>query len=162
VQVNSYKRFVAGSWAPTATAWGVDNRTTGFRVVGQGTKGLRIECRLPGADANPYVAFAAALASGLDGIRNKIEPPPEHFGDGYESGAGGAGGEDSGGGGGAGVAALPASLGEAAARFGGSAFVERAFGADVRAHYAHFYASEARAYAAAVTDWERRRYFEQI
>ena len=75
--INSYKRYVDGSWAPTRLAWSYDNRTAGFRVVGTG-KGLRIECRIPGADCNPYLAFAAALASGLDGIRNKIEPP-EHF-----------------------------------------------------------------------------------
>jgi glutamine synthetase len=73
--VNSYKRFRAGSWAPTRLAWSHDNRTASFRVVGKGPS-LRIECRIPGADCNPYLCFAAALASGLDGIANKIEPPP--------------------------------------------------------------------------------------
>ena len=72
--VNSYKRYVDGSWAPTRLAWSHDNRTAGFRVVGEGN-GLRIECRIPGADCNPYLAFAAALASGLDGIGKRIEPP---------------------------------------------------------------------------------------
>ena len=72
--INSYKRYQSGSWAPTSLAWSFDNRTAGFRVVGHG-KSLRIECRIPGADVNPYLAYAAALASGLDGIRNKIEPP---------------------------------------------------------------------------------------
>jgi len=71
--VNSYKRFQAGSWAPTALAWSYDNRTAGFRVVGH-DESLRIESRIPGADINPYLGFAAALASGLDGIRNRIEP----------------------------------------------------------------------------------------
>ncbi|HFQ93397.1 MAG TPA: glutamine synthetase, partial [Anaerolineae bacterium] len=73
--VNSYKRYEDGSWAPTRLAWSYDNRTAGFRVVGRGDS-LRIECRIPGADVNPYLGFAAALASGLDGIANQIEPPP--------------------------------------------------------------------------------------
>ena len=80
--VNSYKRFRSGSWAPTKLAWSYDNRTAGFRVVGKG-QSLRIECRIPGADVNPYLAFAAALASGLDGIKNKIEPPDIFEGDMY-------------------------------------------------------------------------------
>ena len=80
--VNSYKRFRAGSWAPTRLAWSHDNRTASFRVVGKGPS-LRIECRIPGADCNPYLCFAAALASGLDGIANKIEPPPLFEGDAY-------------------------------------------------------------------------------
>ncbi|MBZ0277125.1 MAG: glutamine synthetase family protein, partial [Anaerolineae bacterium] len=80
--INSYKRYQAGSWAPTSLAWSYDNRTAGFRVVGHGSS-LRIESRIPGADINPYLTFAAALASGLDGIRNKIEPPPIFEGDVY-------------------------------------------------------------------------------
>ena len=80
--VNSYKRFRAGSWAPTRLAWSHDNRTASFRVVGEGPS-LRIECRIPGADCNPYLCFAAALASGLDGIANQIEPPPLFDGDVY-------------------------------------------------------------------------------
>ena len=80
--VNSYKRFRAGSWAPTRLAWSHDNRTASFRVVGKGPS-LRIECRIPGADCNPYLCFAAALASGLDGIANQIEPPPLFEGDVY-------------------------------------------------------------------------------
>ena len=78
----SYKRYVSGSFAPTKIAWSYDNRTAGFRVVGHGSS-LRIECRAPGADANPYLAFAATLAAGLDGIEKKIEPPPEFTGDAY-------------------------------------------------------------------------------
>ena len=80
--VNAYKRYEDGSWAPTRIAWSHDNRTAGFRVVGAG-ESLRIECRAPGADCNPYLAYAAALASGLDGIRNRIEPPPVFEGDIY-------------------------------------------------------------------------------
>ena len=82
--VNSYKRYQAGSWAPTGIAWSYDNRTAGFRVVGNGPS-LRIECRIPGADANPYLAFAAALAAGLDGIANKVEPPAIFDGDVYQA-----------------------------------------------------------------------------
>uniref|UniRef100_A0A7S3GDK5 GS catalytic domain-containing protein n=1 Tax=Palpitomonas bilix TaxID=652834 RepID=A0A7S3GDK5_9EUKA len=80
--INSYKRFVKGSWAPTAIVWGDDNRTTGFRVVGEG-QGLRIECRIPGADVNPYLAFSAAIASGIHGIEQKIEPPAIFQGNAY-------------------------------------------------------------------------------
>ncbi len=82
--INSYKRFQEGSWAPTRIAWSYDNRTAGFRVVGEG-KSLRIECRVPGADANPYLAYAAVLAAGIDGIRNRIEPPEMFEGDVYQA-----------------------------------------------------------------------------
>ena len=144
--VNSYKRYVDASWAPTRLAWSHDNRTAGFRVVGSG-KGLRIECRIPGADCNPYLAFAASLASGLDGIRNRIEPPEHFSGDIYAA-------RD--------LPRVPYTLGEAADRFGSSDFAKRAFGARVVEHYLHFYRSEQYAYNFAVTDWERRRYFERI
>ena len=80
--INAYKRYVFQSWAPTKLAWCHDNRTAGFRVVGSGNS-LRIECRLAGADCNPYLAYAATLSSGLDGIRNQIEPPPLFEGDVY-------------------------------------------------------------------------------
>jgi len=144
--VNSYKRFQAGSWAPTKLAWSYDNRTAGFRVVGSG-QSLRIECRIPGADCNPYLAFAAALASGLDGIRKRTEPAPPFTGDMYAA---------------SGLAGVPASLEEATAAFGSSTFARAAFGEAVVDHYVHFFATEAAAYRRAVTDWERRRYFEQI
>lgn len=144
--INSYKRFVDGSWAPTRLAWSHDNRTAGFRVVGSGN-GLRIECRIPGADCNPYLAFAAALASGLDGIRNKIEPPEHFSGDVYAA---------------RNLARVPYTLAEAADLFAASDFAKQAFGADVVEHYLHFYRSEQQAYNFAVTDWERRRYFERI
>jgi glutamine synthetase len=144
--INSYKRYVDGSWAPTRIAWSHDNRTAGFRVVGAG-KGLRIECRIPGADCNPYLGFAAALASGLDGIRNKIDPPEHFSGDVYAA-------HD--------LPRVPYTLAEAADAFEKSAFAREAFGADVVEHYLHFFRTEQHAYNFAVTDWERQRYFEQI
>lgn len=144
--VNSYKRYVEGSWAPTRLAWSCDNRTAGFRVVGDG-QSLRIECRIPGADCNPYLAFAAALSSGLDGIANRLEPPECFVGDAYAARS---------------LPRVAGSLAEATERFAASAFAQRAFGADVVEHYAHFYRNEAASYDRAVTDWERRRYFERI
>ena len=144
--VNSYKRLIKGSWAPTTATWGSDNRTTSFRVLGKG-KNLRIECRLPGADANPYLAFAAAVASGLDGIKNKIEPPPQTCGDGYQAG---------------GLMPFPNSLGEAAIRLERSKLALEAFGDETREHLAHFYRLEQRAYDTHVSSWERARYFERI
>ncbi|MCS6951790.1 MAG: glutamine synthetase family protein [Bryobacteraceae bacterium] len=144
--VNSYKRFRAGSWAPTRLAWSYDNRTAGFRIVGHGPS-LRIECRIPGADCNPYLCFAAALASGLDGIARRLEPPPAFSGDAYQA-------HD--------LPAVPSTLREAVARFESSAFVREALGDEVVEHYAHFFRLEQEAFDAAVTDWERKRYFEQI
>lgn len=144
--INSYKRYQAGSWAPTRIAWSYDNRTAGFRVVGSGAS-LRIESRVPGADCNPYLAYAAALASGLDGIANHIEPPDIFEGDIYEAQE---------------LPRVPHSLHEATALFANSAFAREAFGAQVVEHYAHFFRTETAAFDAAVTDWERRRYFERI
>ena len=144
--VNSYKRYQSGSWAPTRLAWARDNRTAGFRVVGAGSS-LRIECRIPGADCNPYLTYAAALAAGLDGIRNQIEPPEMFAGNAYDT--------DS-------VAHVPKTLRESAALFRGSDFARDVFGSDVVDHYAHFFDTEQAAYDKAVTDWERRRYFERI
>lgn len=144
--VNAYKRYQDLSWAPTRLSWSHDNRTAGFRVVGHGPS-LRIECRIPGADANPYLAFAAALASGLDGIRNRTEPPQPAEGDAYSA-------PD--------LATIPGTLREATERFASSDFVRTAFGSEVQAHYTHFLREEQRAYDHAVTDWERRRYFERI
>ena len=144
--VNSYKRFQAGSWAPTALAWSYDNRTAGFRVVGHGPS-LRIECRVPGADCNPYLTYAAALASGLDGIARRTEPPPEFSGNVYTARE---------------LARLPHTLHDARDLFGASEFVKQTLGEDVVEHYAHFFQTEQDAYNKAVTDWERRRYFERI
>jgi glutamine synthetase len=144
--VNSYKRFRPGSWAPTRLAWSHDNRTASFRVVGSGPS-LRIECRIPGADCNPYLCFAAALASGLDGIARKTEPPPIFEGDVYAAKS---------------LPPVPATLRDATALFESSQFVAEALGSDVAGHYAHFFRTEQESYDAAVTDWERKRYFEQI
>lgn len=144
--VNSYKRYQAGSWAPTRLAWSYDNRTAGFRVVGHGSS-LRIECRIPGADCNPYLAFAAALASGLDGIANQIEPPAMFEGDVYMA-------QD--------LPHVPRTLRDATDLFEQSNFVREALGSDVVEHYTHFFRVEQAAYDKAVTDWERKRYFERI
>jgi len=144
--VNSYKRYQSASWAPTRLAWSSDNRTGGFRVVGKGPS-LRIECRVPGADCNPYLAHAAALASGLEGIEKRVEPPPIFTGDIYAAEQ---------------LPRVPSSLREATERFAQSEFAKRTFGAEVVEHYAHFYRSEQEAYDKAVTDWERQRYFERI
>lgn len=144
--VNSYKRYVDASWAPTRLAWSYDNRTAGFRVVGKGSS-LRIECRIPGADCNPYLAFAAALASGLDGIRNQIEPPEIFTGDIYAAKH---------------LPRVPYTLTEAIDQFEQSEFAKVAFGEKVVAHYLHFFKKEQEAFDQSVTDWERKRYFERI
>jgi glutamine synthetase len=144
--VNSYKRYQSASWAPTRLAWSHDNRTAGFRVVGSG-ESLRIECRIPGADANPYLAFAAALASGLDGIERKLEPPACFAGDLYAARE---------------LPRVPGNLRDALADLEQSPFARQAFGAEVVEHYAHHFRSEWEAWEKAVTDWERQRYFERI
>ena len=144
--INSYKRFVDASWAPTRIAWSRDNRTAGFRVVGEG-KGLRIECRIPGADCNPYLAFAAALACGIQGIKEKITPPECFTGDVYAAKE---------------LPMVPMTLKEATLRFKQSNFAKSAFGEKVHQHYTHFFETEIKAYESSVTDWERKRYFEQI
>lgn len=144
--INSYKRFEDGSWAPTRLAWSYDNRTAGFRVVGRGNS-LRIECRIPGADCNPYLAYAAALASGLDGIANQIEPPEIFTGDVYTARH---------------LPRVPYTLREATELFAQSKLAQGAFGTEVVKHYTHFWQVEQDAYNSAVTDWERRRYFERI
>jgi glutamine synthetase len=144
--INSYKRFVDASWAPTRLAWSYDNRTAGFRVVGDG-QSLRIECRIPGADCNPYLAFAASLASGLDGVRNRVEPPECFTGDVYAARH---------------LPRVAYTLRDATDAFAASEFTRKAFGADVVDHYTHFFRTEESSFRTAVTDWERRRYFERI
>jgi glutamine synthetase len=144
--VNAYKRFQSGSWAPTRIAWSYDNRTAGFRVVGRGDS-LRIECRIPGADCNPYLAATAAVASGLDGIANRIEPPAAFEGDVYAA---------------TGLPRIPRGLEEARERFAQSAFVGSVLGEPVVRHYSRFFEVEQAAFDSAVTDWERQRYFERI
>jgi glutamine synthetase len=144
--INSYKRYQDGSWAPTRIAWSYDNRTAGFRVVGHGAS-LRIECRIPGADCNPYLAYAAILAAGLDGINNKIEPPDLFVGDVYQANQ---------------LPRVPRTLRDATDLFSSSKFVADAFGTDVQEHYSHFFRKEQEGFNNAVTDWERWRYFERI
>ncbi len=144
--VNSYKRYQPGSWAPTRIAWSYDNRTAGFRVVGRGPS-LRIESRVPGADCNPYLVYAASLASGLDGIANRIEPPDVFEGDVYAA-------EE--------LPHVPRTLRDATDLFEQSHFARNTFGNDVVDHYTHFFRTEQAAFDHAVTDWERKRYFERI
>ena len=143
--VASYKRYQARSWAPTAVAWSYDNRTAGFRVVGH-KQSLRIECRIPGADANPYVVYAASIAAGLDGIRNQIEPPEMFQGDLYSA-------KD--------LPRVPTTLREAISEFEASELAREAFGEDVFEHYLHFLRTEQRKFDEVVTCWERARYFER-
>jgi glutamine synthetase len=127
-------------------AWSYDNRTAGFRVVGEGPS-LRIECRIPGADCNPYLAYAAVLAAGMDGVRNKTELPRVFQGDVYQAKE---------------LPRVPSTLREAQRLFAASDFAKQVFGPDVHEHYTHFFGEEATAYENAVTDWERWRYFERI
>ncbi len=144
--INSYKRFEHGSWAPTRLAWSRDNRTAALRVVGSGPS-LRVECRVPGADCNPYLAYAGLIAAGVEGIEDGLALPEAFVGDMYQAEH---------------LPSLPATLRDAATAFGSSDFARSALGGDVHEHYRHFYASEADAFDAAVTDWERARYFERI
>ena len=144
--VNSYKRYVDGSWAPTRIAWSQDNRTAGFRVVGEGPS-LRIECRIPGADCNPYLAYTAALASGLRGIEQQIEPPPAFDGDVYAA---------------AHLPQVPRTLEQATERLATSTLVRDSLGTAVTDHFVKFFQVEVDAFQASVTDWERKRYFERI
>ena len=141
----SYKRYVAGSFAPTGIAWSYDNRTAAFRIVGHGSS-LRIECRAPGADANPYLAFAATLAAGLDGIEKQIEPPPMFEGDVYAAQE---------------VQQVPKTLREAIDELERSEWARQTFGNEVIEHYLHFFRTEQRKFDEVVTSWERRRYFER-
>ena len=144
--INSYKRYQAGSWAPTALAWSYDNRTAGFRVVGRG-KSLRIETRIPGADVNPYLAYAALLAAGLEGIRNQIAPPDIFNGDIYSA---------------ANLPQVPRTLRDAIEVMERGGFARRVLGDFVVDHYLHFFKTEQMLFDNAVTTWERARYFEQI
>ncbi len=142
--VNSYKRYAAGSWAPTTLAWGYDNRTCGFRVVGHG-KSLRVECRIPGADANPYLAFAALLAAGLHGIEQQLELPPVFSGNAYESD----------------VKRFPHTLTEAITSLEHGKVARSAFGDDVVDHYLNYARTEQQLFDKVVTCYERERFFER-
>lgn len=143
--INSYKRFAAGSFAPTALAWGMDNRTCAFRVLGHG-KSLRVENRLPGGDVNPYLVLAAMIAAGLDGVESDLPPVPVFAGNAYT----------------AGLPRVPNTLAEAAKLFAESEFTKTAFGADVVAHYTNMAKVELDAFNATVTDWEKFRSFERM
>jgi glutamine synthetase len=143
--INSYKRYAAESWAPTSVSWGRDNRTCGFRVVGHGPS-RRVECRIPGADANPYLAFAALLGAGLDGIENGTDPGPELKGNAYEAGE---------------AEAFPSTLREAVDLWEGSDFARTTFGDAVHKHYLNYGQTEQRLFDEVVTDYERRRMFER-
>ncbi|MBM3821865.1 MAG: glutamine synthetase [Verrucomicrobia bacterium] len=144
--VNSYKRFQPGSWAPTRMAWSRDNRTCGFRVVGEGN-GFRIENRMPGADANPYLAFAAMLAAGLAGIEEALDCGDEYRGNAYVDSA---------------LTRLPSTLRDAADLFERSGIARKSFGEEVVRFYTHHARLELQSFNDAVTDWEKQRYFERI
>jgi glutamine synthetase len=143
--INSYKRFAAGSFAPTALAWGMDNRTCAFRVIGHGPS-LRVENRLPGGDVNPYLALAAMIAAGLDGIERDLPPALVFTGNAYE----------------ADLPRVPKTLHEAQHLFAESDFTRAALGEDVVAHYANMAKVELDAFNVSVTDWERFRSFERM
>jgi glutamine synthetase len=143
--VNSYKRFQPGSWAPTAVAWGADNRTLGFRVVGHGAA-TRVECRIPGADANSYLAFAGTIAAGLYGIRHRLSLPDAYLGNGYEA-------HD--------LPRIPTTLAEAADLWERSEIARECFGNDVHHHLLTMARHEWSTFNASVTDWERVRYFDR-
>ncbi|HXX49612.1 MAG TPA: glutamine synthetase family protein [Myxococcota bacterium] len=142
--VNSYKRFVEGTFAPTAIGWSVDNRTAGFRIVGHGAS-LRSECRIPGADANPYLAFAAIVASGLYGIEQELELPAAFEGNAYESG----------------VERFPHTLREAIAALEGGTMARAALGDQVVDHYLNYARTEQELFDRVVTCYERERMFER-
>jgi glutamine synthetase len=143
--INSYKRFAEGSFAPTAVAWGMDNRTCALRVVGHGG-GMRMENRTPGGDVNPYLAVSALIAAGLHGIENELPLDPAYVGNAYESG----------------LSHVPPNLREARDLFASSALAREAFGDEVVAHYVNNADVELRAFDGAVTDWERVRGFERF
>jgi glutamine synthetase len=143
--VNSYKRFAKGSFAPTAIAWGEDNRTCALRVVGHGPA-RRVECRLPGADVNPYLTLAALIAAGLHGIDSELELEPKVAGNAYLSDK----------------PHVPATLRDALEAWTASDLAREAFGQEVVDHYANMAQVELDAFGAAVTDWERVRGFERL
>jgi glutamine synthetase len=144
--VNSYRRYVPDSWAPTAVVWGEDNRTCGFRVIGDG-RGRRVENRIPGADVNPYLALAATIAGGLWGIEHELPLEPAFTGNAYRS---------------ADVARIPSTLAEAIDDLASSEVAAQAFGPEVHHHLLNTARQEWAAANRAVTDWELARNFERI
>jgi glutamine synthetase len=143
--INSYKRYATESWAPTSISWGRDNRTCGFRIVGH-EQSRRVECRIPGADVNPYLGYAALLAAGLDGIANGTDPGPELVGNAYAA---------------AEAEPFPSTLREAVELWEGSEFAKAAFGEPAWRHYLNYGRTEQRLFDQVVTDYERRRMFER-
>jgi glutamine synthetase len=143
--VNSYKRFASGTFAPTALVWGLDNRTCAFRVVGHGPS-LRVEVRIPGGDVNPYLALAALTAAGLEGVDSSSPMPPAYEGNAHDADA----------------ARMPATLAEATELFEHSTLARSAFSDDVVDHYVHAARLEWEAFSSSVTDWERYRGFERL
>jgi glutamine synthetase len=144
--INAYKRYQAGSFAPTRIACGWDNRTCGFRLCGEGSS-FRVENRIPGADANPYLAFAATIAAGLHGIQKKLKRPKMYEGNAYEDAT---------------LAQVPKTLREGLDELERSRVAREAFGDKVVAHYLHHGRLEQQAFDQAVTDWELIRHFERI
>jgi glutamine synthetase len=144
--VNSYKRFAKGTFAPTKTVWSVDNRTAGFRLCGENTKGVRVECRIGGSDLNPYLAQAAMLAAGIKGIEDALELPPATTGDVYVD---------------AKAADIPQTLRAATLTLRDSAFLREAMGDDVVDHYTRAAEWEQEEFDRVVTDWEIARGFER-
>ncbi|MCZ8100561.1 MAG: glutamine synthetase family protein [Burkholderiales bacterium] len=144
--INSYKRFQAGTFAPTRAVWSIDNRTAGFRLCGEGTKGVRVECRVGGADLNPYLAFAALLAAGLSGIEQKLELEPAFSGDAYQ---------------GRKLREIPKTLREATETLRKSKMLRGALGDAAVDHYVHAAEWEQFEYDRRVTDWELKRGFER-
>jgi glutamine synthetase len=143
--VNSYKRYQPESWAPTALAWSIDNRTCGFRIVGHDSS-FRLESRIPGADVNPYLAYAATIAAGIHGIEHGLEPPARFDGNAYAADE---------------LPRVPASIVEAIDAFAQSKVAVDAFGAAVHEHLLNTARQEWLAFGRAVTDWERKRNFDQ-
>ena len=143
--INSYKRFQRGTFAPTRTVWSVDNRTAGFRLCGEGSKAIRVECRIGGADLNPYLAMAALLAAGIKGIEEKAELAPPSKGDQYEAYG----------------AHIPGTLRDAADTLINSDMLKQAFGDDVVTHYHRAATWEVEDFDRAVTDYELARGFER-
>jgi glutamine synthetase len=143
--INSYKRFVEGSFAPTAIAWGLDNRSCALRVVGHG-RGLRVENRVGGGDVNPYLAAASLIAAAIHGIENKLPLEPITTGNAYQSGAD----------------RIPTTLRDSRDLLAASEIARKSFGDEVVEHYLHAADVELKAYDSAVTDWERKRVFERL
>jgi glutamine synthetase len=144
--INSYKRFQAGTFAPTKAVWSQDNRTAGYRICGEGGAGVRVECRIGGADLNPYLAFAGLLAAGIAGIEGKMALEPEFRGDAYVAEK---------------VREIPATLRAASAAMKGSTMLRSALGDAVVDHYVHAAEWEQSEYDRRVTDWEISRGFER-